>query len=419
MTEKYTISNVSEDLSFLLSLTKLFEADDEGFWVDSGHKERFVHKLDANDDGKLIVNFQDPMPKGDYYYFNPFAEGFGRKSPATTLFYKTVRVAFNVNLRMATMFVAQEIVDSKADTTKALDHAVIRMGSVPVDKKSTVYDIIDEKMIDEFDKLFNRMEGSDQNGCIYVPYLHQQMTAKVKCGVFDDPTWDEKFGKDIRKKTIATFTALLLGVLGIKEAEELNQFSVKYDPDLKSSARLHTTLTVYLKLYSKFNEVLPELDTIDLGLLQDTIERMPLAYAIAKHMIQPVMPKNSPTDTSTVDTSRLSLGGVNGGSRFAGPEVIDSLGRKTRQNQPLTFGGAGEQRSRFQRHVISEIPADPFAPLTSTNPPINSGFGSPSMSFGGNQGGGYFGGQSSYNPGSFNTSPPSNFNTPQTRRNYF
>lgn len=435
MSDTYTIKNVTADLGFLLSLTKIFGADGDGFWIDLATKERYVHRLDADDTGKEIVIFQDPMPKGDYYFFNPFAEGFGKKSPATQFYFKAIRVAFNLNLSTVMQYVARSIQEAKeAEKEKSeysLSHMVVRMSSVPIDRKTTVYDVVDDKMIDEFEKLFERMEEE----CVYVPYLTAQMTAKVKCDALTDPQWDEKYGKDIRKKTLLAFKAVLQGVLGINKPEELSTFTVKYDPDLKTSAKFHTTMSVYLKLYSRFNDVLADAfavdgkpstrDEIDLGEFAATIERFPLAYAIAKHMVQAVLPKVSATDTTTSDTSRLQIGGNDSGSRnlgskrFPGPEIIDDFGRRAPGNQSLTIGRPVESNSRFKQHVISDIPTDPFAPMTR---PINSdAFGGSSMGNFGGTTGGYFGnpvGGLGGGGGGLNLAPSSNFGHPATKR-YF
>lgn len=431
--DTYTISDVTKDLGFLLSLTKIFEPDAENFWFDPGTDKRFSYQLDANEPGREIVIFQDPMPRGDYYFFNPFAEGFGKKSPATTLYYRAIRIALNLNISTVMNYVIHSILEAKvaaeAKDEYSLSHTVVRMSSVPIDRKSTVYDVVDEKMIDEFVILFKRMNDE----IIQIPYLTQQMTAKIKCDCFTDPQWDEKFGKDIRKKTLNAFKAVLQGVLGINSPEDLNSFTVKYDPELKSSAKLHTTMTVYLKLYNRFNDVIAdafavegkpsERDEINLGELTATIERFPLAYSIAKHMVQVSHPKVDPTDTTTSDTRSLKLGGDGGrtfGSsrRFPGPEIIDDFGRKTRQPQSLQIGSNSPGSGRFKPHIVADVTIDPFAPAIrtpSTNSNNNTGFSSRQAT------GGYFSpnqNQSGGFGGGLNLNPPSNFNTPGTRR-YF
>jgi len=419
MTERYTIKNTTEDLGFLLKLTNLFAADDKGFWVDTGTEERFKYSLDGNSEGKEIVLFQDPMPKGDYHYFNPFAEGFGKKSPAVNLFYKTLRVTLNVNIRMAMLHVANELLSSKEEKGYQLAPSVIKMSSVPIDKKTTLFDAIDEKMIEEFTKLLDRLEATDTNGPVYVVYLPHQMTARVKCDALTDDKWEDKFGKDIRKKGIAGFRALLMGVLGLRGAEDLEEFTEKYDPALKSSAKLHTILTVYLKLYARFNDVLSESDEIDLGGLTEVIDRLPLAYAIAKHMVQPVVSAKSPTDVTTSDTSKMTHSPT-GTKRFMQPEVVDNFGNRVNPSNPAPVYTPSGNVSRFKPQVVDTGLRDPFSPLPSGsgmgpapsvfNQPISSGY------LGGN--GSYFG-DGSYGVGGLNLNPPNNFASPGTRRGYF
>lgn len=432
MADGYTIKDVTNDLGFLLSLTKVIGADEDGFFYDLGEGKRFVHHLDAGGEGKEVAIYQDPLPKGDYYFFNPFAEGFGRKSPAVQFYYRAIRVAFNMNLRYASLYIARVILESKAAVAAkeeySLPSAVLRISSVPVDRRVSFYDVVDDKLIEEFERLFDRINDE----CIYVPYLNQQMTAKVMCDALTDSKWDEKYGKDIRKKSLAAFKVILMGALGISKPDELSSFSVKYDPDLKSSAKFHTTMSVYLKLYSRFNDVLADAfavegkpstrDEINLGELAAVIERFPLAYAIAKHQVQPVIPKNGPTDLRSADTSRLRIGdGGTSGSRFAGPEVIDSFGQRVRPGATtgLQIAQPSAGNRRFGPQVLNTAPADPFSPATrsaaGTSPSFNtSGFGGSAQGSGS-----YFSGGSSFGSGGMNLSPPSNFGSPGVRGGYF
>lgn len=419
MSTKYTIKDTTQDLAFLLTLTNLFAADDKGFWIDTGTEERFKYAFEGNGEGKEIVLFQDPMPKGDFYYFNPFAEGFGRKSPAVNLFYKTIRVNLNVNIRKVMLHVLEELLVSKENKDHQLDPAVLRMSTVPLDKKHTLFDVADEKMLDEFTKLLDRLEATETNGPVYVVYLTPQMTARVKCDALTDDKWEEKFGKDIRKKSIQAFRSLIMGVLGIKSPDELDGFTEKYDPSLKSSARLHTTMSVYLSLYSKFNDILPEGHEIDLGSLTEVIERFPLAYAIAKHMIQPTVPAKSATDITTSDTSKVAVNPL-AQKRFLQPEVVDNFGRRIDQTvtQPV-FTPSG-QVNKFKPHIVDNGPADPFSPIPGgIAQPTPSPFNQPVQPMYG-QTTSYFGGTSmAPMSNGLTLNPPSNFGSPGTRRGYF
>jgi hypothetical protein len=419
MSTKYTIKDTTQDLAFLLSLTNLFAADDKGFWVDTGTEERFKYAFEGNSDGKEIVLFQDPMPKGDFYYFNPFAEGFGRKSPAVNLFYKTIRVNLNVNIRKVVLHVLEELLLSKEDKDHQLTPAVLRMSSVPLDKKHTLFDVVDEKMLDEFTKILDRLEVTETNGPVYVVYLTPQMTARVKCDVLTDDKWEDKFGKEIRKKSIQAFRCLIMGVLGIKTPEDLDTFTEKYDPSLKSSARLHTTMSVYLSLYSKFNDILPEGHEIDLGSLTEVIDRFPLAYAIAKHMIQPTVPTKSAVDITTSDTSKMVINPL-AQKRFLQPEVVDNFGRRIDQVASQPVFTPSNQVNKFKPHIVDNGPSDPFSPIPGgIAQPAQSPFNQPVQQMYG-QVGSYFGGSgmTTMNNG-LTLNPPSNFGSPGTRRGYF
>jgi hypothetical protein len=418
MVDKYVIRDVTEDLTFFTSLTNAFEVDEKGFWTFDN--KPFVYAVDKEDKGRNIVLFQDPLPTGDHYIFNPLSEGLGKSSPAVQLYYRTIRIALNVNVRAATMLVIKYITALKrkveADEEHSLSHVLMRMSSLPVDTKSTIYDNVDDKTAGEIEKIFSQ---ADDN-LITVPYMSQQLSAHARIEALIDPQWEERFGKEIRKKTIATFKSLIMAVLGITSPAELSQFVTKYDPESKSAARFHTTLAVYLKLYSRFNEILPPEQMVDLGMLAEKIDRIPYAYAIAKHMVQAVPPRLAPTDPGAADTSQLRMGGgTDGGKRhFAGPKILGGTGDGFNLAQPQSQG-------RFKTPLLNEGRVDPFAPVVGS-----SGFGggmggmSPmggmSMSGGGGMGafgaggGGMFGGGMGGGL-SLDLNPPSNFAMPGSR----
>lgn len=418
MSDKFTVKDVTEDLGKLLHLTSYFGIDEEGFWTVAETGERFIYKMDKTDDGKPIVNFKDPLPKGDFYFFNPFAEGLGRKSVASKEYYRAIRVALSAKIMEAMTLVTMTVAASKEDADLRIPPAVLRIASVPVDTKKTFLDVVDDKTADEFEAIFNRLP----DGIIQVPYLAAQMTAKVKCDVFTDPTWEEKFtkgvmldGKDVRKKSVAAFRALLLGVLGLKTPEDISELDEKYDPALKSAPALHATLMVYLKLYSRFNDVLSEESAINLGLIQEVIDRLPLAYAVAKHMHAPTAPKESPTATTTADTRGYSVPAIENRPRFSGPPVVDSYGRRVD-----TAPAAGQMPGGYRGGPgsIAAPAADPFAPAVR---PAAGSFGGFSSGFSGG-----FGIQHPQTSG-FTPQPqfggggyaPSNFGSPGTSTNYF
>lgn len=426
MTETYVIKDVTQDLSFLLSLTKLFEVDSQGFWIDSGTKERYKHVVDNNTSGKEIIIFQDPLPKGDYHLFNPYAEGFGKKSEAVQLFFKTVRISFNLCLQTVMMHVISEVAEHKEaikeDPTHKLSNGAVRMTHLRVDPKSTLYDCVDDKLVAEFDKICSRIDESADEDFIFVPYIQMHMTAKVKCDALTDPKWDEKFGKDIRKKSLLAFKAAIMGVLGISDISQLENFNTVYDTELKTAPRLWATLTTYLKLYSKFNDMIPvafavndvpaDEEAIDLGELQSVLDRSGFAYGIAKHVVQPVPPKKTVIDTSTIDTPKINLGGGSNlarpGSRFA-PQIIE-----TNQNRGLGTGLSirGQERtSRFKPQILDQGPTDPFAPVSAAP---SSGLGT-GLNRGG-MGQSYFGSDRS---SGLSINPRSNFGSPETTRRYF
>lgn len=418
MTEKYTVESVTGDLGFLVSLTKAFAVDDKGFWVDADTREHYVYKLSEDDKGKQIIVFQDPLPKGDFYFFNPFSEGIGTKSPASQLYYRLMRTVLNVDIFSAMKFVAEMLLASKNDPETKIDPAVARMSSVQIDSKTTLFDVIDEKMVGnsekkltgEFEKLFDHAGGE----LLMVYYTPKDVTAKVRVDALTDPMWDDKYGVSVRKKSLPAFKALLMGVLGITDADGLEYFTEKYDTALKSTPKFHAMMSVYLKLYNRFNEVLPEVDKVDLTSFMEVIERLPLASAIAKHMIVPSAVKQAATATAASDTRGLSMGGTSAAAgqprRFAPREVGGGFSNGLRSGGSLSIGSGQQQRyGRVIEHTV-----DPFAPLA--RPAVES----PSIGGLGGLGGGLGlrGGLSMGGGIGLRSQAPSNFNSPFARRTF-
>jgi hypothetical protein len=429
----YTPKDITKDLSFLMSLTKIFSTDDKGYWFDTMKQERFVYAPDPNTDGKPIVLFQDPIPHGDHYLFNPFAEGFGPKSPAVQLYYRSIEAALNLNLSTILLYMVRTVsayVEAGGEGSATLSHSVQRMASGTLDGKTTLGELVDGKTEKEFDTILSRMN----NEIVLVSYMRQMTTAKLLCQPLTSSGWAEKVGKGVRKKTLDAFKTALVGILGLPTATSLPDFDVKYNPNPKSAAEFSTKLSVYYQVYNRINDVLPEAyssadgelsmeSAVDLGEFGEVIERLPQAYAIAKHMVQPV--KVAPTSLQTADTSHLS-GAVDaaGNRRFTQtPQPVGGFGRQPfPQPAPQALSPTGARR--FITPGTPNPADDPLSPAIRRNPggfgmmgqPMG-GFGGPSFAPGG-FGGGFGTGFGGFQSGGFGAVPPSNFGMPNTQRRF-
>lgn len=421
MTTTYTAKDVTADLGALLSLTGLFGLDAEGFWIDNGTKERYVYKHEGADEGKEIVAFQDPLPKGDYHYFNPFSESLGRKSVASVLFYRSARMMFNSTIKYAIGLLSEELLKIKEDKDYKANHAIVRMGAHPIDKKTTLIDAIDKKMVTDIDSLLKRT-GDD---LFVFPYLIDKRTSKLLCDALTDPKWDAKYGEGIPKKTLAAFKALILAILGLADVSELDTLKVKYSTENKSSAQLYTSVSLFIEVYDRFNDILPDHLSINLGELTEVVDRFPLAWAIAKHMLQPSVPRQAATSTATSDTSGFSQN--QGGDRFR--PLQDGAITNSRFT-PLQDGSTGSSRFRplspstsggFFNGNGGGTPPWETAPAPSgfvgiQNQPMSGGFFNQQMAP--MQGGGFFSGMGGGFSGGLDYSAPSNFGSGVTTR-YF
>ena len=443
MTVKYTIADVTKDLRIITRLIWLMDTDAEGFWTNRLDGTRVKHVLEEGEVGKEVILFQDPLPRGDYYYFNPFVEGLGKPGPAVKMFYAGERVTANSYLARIIRYIAAMTAEHKTALANKEEHKLsnsfVRIVSTMADKKNNVFDLLDAESIKEFDTILKRIDEE----IVAFPYLRPTQTSKLTCSVLTDKGWDEKYGGGIRKKSLTAFKGVVMGILGISSPEELEKFSSKYTIDMKSAPNLQSNLTVLSLFYSAFADIIveacqdnktsAELLEIDLESLNGVIERLPFAYAIAKHMIQPALPKQSATDTSTINTTGVAPWNT---TQAIGPDGQRRFAPATPDNR---FAGA-------PAHAPTGVPGSRnFAPirpepafLTAYNQtqqmqqpgygqPMNYGF-TPQPSYGQPQYGQpqygqqpMYGQQPSYGqPMDFGSvSAPSNFGAPGTTRRYF
>ena len=315
MQQGYTAQSVTADLTFILSsLTCVYTADAEGYWIGIDDKKRYEYAMDSSDQPKSIVLFQDPMPQGNYLFFNPFGEGAGRRSPAVQRFYTAARVAANYRLQLATIYMLETLLMTKkeADDGKTinLSSAVARASAVTVDKKTSLFDLVDDTFLKEVNLLFDRLGDK----ILEFPYRQHNQTAEVTSVPLKDEHFETKYGKDIRKKSLIGFKAAIQGVLGIVQVSDLDKLKVAYDPTEPSVPKFAALCRIYYLIYSRFNDILADFSetrSVNLGMLEEVITRFPQAHAIAKHASQPVPTRTRPAATvQTVDTTGLNLGSV-------------------------------------------------------------------------------------------------------------
>lgn len=325
---KYTMKDATNDLRDLLSLTKIYTADDEGRWIAVDNGEPFLYQADKRSDPKEVVLFQDPVPDGDFHFFNPFAESLEHLSPASSAFYQIIRLAMNLNFIAVLKHVAKSVVESNADTSIKLSPAVLRMANFQVDPKTSFAKYADQKFLDELETILKNLGPKPE--ILFVPYTFQNMRSKLFMSIFTDD-FAEKFEKAVRKKSMTAFRMLVLSCLGVSsEADLAEKYTYQYSSSLGSNARLHSILTIYLRVYEAINDILPEAtadedgvpdqrSAIDLGRLNSIIERLPLANAFAKHVIMPTV--SSTTSVAPVNsTSTINTAGVPGaGPKFGAP----------------------------------------------------------------------------------------------------
>ena len=280
-------------ISFLVKSCPTFDIDDAGFIINLARTppQRHVLKLDDRNKeeiGKEIVIYQDPIPNGDYFLLNPYAEGTGLRSPPLVFLYDALALTASHRVGIVMESLLTMLVQSKEDgkDKQVLPESALRIVSKHrVDGKAIV-DLVDAKMVEEIRVILEAL-GSHYIVPAYVP-AHMTSRLVVKC--LTNPDFETSFGKTVRKKTVHVFLALTKGILDIDKPEDLTAFETKYDPDLRVPPKMHTFLSTLLKIYLRFNDALEEVVAdpaarINLGELSEIIEQIPLVFPIARNAV--------------------------------------------------------------------------------------------------------------------------------------
>ena len=305
-----TIAMGEKAVRFLVSSCPTYAVDDSGFVINLARNppQRHVLKLDVKNTeevGKEIVIYQDPIPEGDYFLLNPYAEGMGLRAPPLTFLYDALALTCAHRVGIVIDSLIAMLILSNKDGNKAIPESALRIVSKhQVDGKALV-DLVDDKMSAEISTILDAL-GTHYIVPAYVP---AQMTAKLIVKCLSDPDFETSFGKTVRKKTVKVFLALTKGILDIDGPEDLSAFDTKYDPEMRVPPKMHTFLSTLLKVYLRFNDALEEAVAdpdarIDLGELSEVIEQIPLVFPLARGAVIPQGKKSS----RAVDPKPLSRG---------------------------------------------------------------------------------------------------------------
>ncbi len=302
--------DVTDALRFFIEMSGVYTTDDEGFVVKKTG-ERISLPGPSGAAGKPVVLYQQPMPRGDFYVINPFAEGLGQNTPPQVFFYKLQRQALIVRIRLAVLSpIMLAMIDKKipvpedsnfieAKHTKTM---LDMIGGKTVAGKSII-DEIDDKMFAEVDKFLSSPAQNDH--IVDILYLKRQMTSSLKSDIIEDEHhFNASMG--IRKKSYQVAQAILMNLLGVKSKQDLARFTAGTME--KAPAKLSSWMTVLFSVYSKFNQVLEDsIDiewVVDLGSFKMHLDNLPAYSGNAKWMIAP----NAPEPTSSSSPSEIPTG---------------------------------------------------------------------------------------------------------------
>ncbi len=304
--------DTTDALRFFIEMSGVYTTDEEGFVVKKTG-ERISLPGPSGAAGKPVVLYQQPMPRGDFYVINPFAEGLGQNTPPQVFFYKLQRQALIARIRLAVLSpVKLAMIDKKLsvpEDSQFIDakhtKTMLDMISGKTAAGKSIIDEIDDKIFVEIDKFLSSPAQNDH--IVDILYLKRQMTSSLKSDVIEDDThFNASMG--IRKKSYQVAQAVLMNLLGVKTKRDLERFtSGTMD---KAPAKLSSWMTVLFNTYSKFNQVLEDsIDmewVVDLGTFKMHLENLPSYTGNAKWMLA----VNAPTPSSESTPSAIPTGPI-------------------------------------------------------------------------------------------------------------
>jgi hypothetical protein len=367
----YTIKDVTSDLRKVLTLTGEVDADSDGFMVHRDDRTQIkLVRSKKDDDSRAVVLFQDPLPKGDNFVFNPYSESMGSSSIPSNFFYKAARTNLSFTMMDTVIWLAKELLAHKkaleAKEEHRLSSAILRLTSVKLDgKRGQIIDAVDDEFINELKKITDAV-GPELT---HITYHNRQMRATAVVGCLSESTWDENYGRGIRKKSLQAFKALIMGLLGIKTPADLDTIEVRYDVDSGAAAKFTTIVTLYVKIYSGFAEVLANVLIHDLNLsdLMEVVDNMSNATRLAKHSSQPILPVASPKSTAPANTAH-----VTSPSGYSAPVVASYGANRSNYSAPAVPGTTvGRYSAPMAAASHYQAPQAHYAPAYA--PPVNYG----------------------------------------------
>lgn len=273
--------DVSDFIKDMIEQTMVYETDEAGYVIRKSNGERIT----INDGGVQVplIIYQETVSDQNAQTINPLAEGLG-STPSSLWFYDTLKTALLGRIFTLVISVIQTALDEKKAKADQELHIPMQLLNV----SSLIIEDVDDRVLEEFMPL---TEDKATNEFITIYYQRKQLKSVLRCGLFDAentgiPAWKSKFPK-VRKKTWVALEKTMLGILNIKDKDDIVKFSKKADEI--SCARLSSFLNVLMGVYQEINTLLDIINpdiAVDLSKLAHHITNLSAYADNAKFMVQ-------------------------------------------------------------------------------------------------------------------------------------
>jgi hypothetical protein len=281
---RYT--DVTECIKFLVGHTNTYYTTDEGYIKTIANDDPVQIK---NNNGKVsdLIVFQEVIKDPTAMILNPFAEGIGKSNDQDWLF-QSIITAFTFKC-IETANIIVRLLQHQKDGME-LDTNVVKLISPYVK-------LVDDQTIGEIKKI--TVNYAD---FMSLYYKRTAKTAVFRCGVFEGPSFRNKFLK-VRAKTWTYLEKLYCHLFDLNEKSTDDEKLTKYQHKslVLGYPRLDSKLRVLYALYEVTNptfEIIDELSedlsgsgrfvfTTDISTFGMYIANLDTYYAVAKSAIQP------------------------------------------------------------------------------------------------------------------------------------
>ena len=199
----------------------VFDVNDKGVICREG--KPYLLSTGASDTGKTAVIIQDPLPEGEYYLINPYGEGGGVQSTPLNFFYRALLSGMVESLVASVTNVLHLMIKASKKEIETVPPEVLRVAMANKVGDEQIADVIDARMIKEFDKIEQLVIPR-----ILLLYPPKQMRVSFHLENMSLESLKADLGKGVREKTIQTYLAILYGVLGVSDEAGLAKFTTVY-----------------------------------------------------------------------------------------------------------------------------------------------------------------------------------------------